>query len=74
MIELTKADGETMPVPALPLEMAGRRFGRRLDVPRLGEHSEEVAAELGYERELIAELEAEGILGVEGKSGTRRPP
>ena len=74
MIELTKADGETMPVPALPLEMAGRRFGRRLDVPRLGEHSEEVAAELGYERELIAELEAEGILGVEGKSGTPRLP
>jgi crotonobetainyl-CoA:carnitine CoA-transferase CaiB-like acyl-CoA transferase len=65
MVEVTKPDGGSMPVPALPLEMAGRRFGRRLDIPRLGEHSKAIAAELGYERELIEQLVAEGILGVE---------
>jgi crotonobetainyl-CoA:carnitine CoA-transferase CaiB-like acyl-CoA transferase len=65
MVELTKADGGKMPVPALPLEMAGERLERRLDVPRYGEHSKSIAAELGYERELIAELVAEGVLGVE---------
>ncbi|MFI5016146.1 MAG: CaiB/BaiF CoA transferase family protein [Hyphomicrobiales bacterium] len=65
MVEVRKPDGGSMPVPALPLEMAGRRFGRRLDVPRLGEHSAAIAAELGYGRELIEELVREGILGVE---------
>jgi crotonobetainyl-CoA:carnitine CoA-transferase CaiB-like acyl-CoA transferase len=68
MVEVTKPDGGSMPVPALPLEMAGRRFGRRLDIPRLGEHSEAIAAELGYERELIEELVAEGVLGVDDEA------
>jgi crotonobetainyl-CoA:carnitine CoA-transferase CaiB-like acyl-CoA transferase len=62
MVEVSKADGGTMPIPALPLEMAGRRFGRRLDVPRLGEHSAQIAAELGYEPQMIEELAAEGVL------------
>ena len=49
-----EAGGDTMPrSPRLPLEMAGRRLGRRLDVPRLGEHSASIAAELGYGQELI---------------------
>jgi crotonobetainyl-CoA:carnitine CoA-transferase CaiB-like acyl-CoA transferase len=68
MIEVTTQAGGPIEIPALPLEMGGRRFGRRLDVPRLGEHSAAIAAELGYERELIEELVAEGILGVEDKS------
>ncbi len=70
MVEVTKPDGGSMPVPALPLEMAGRRFGRRLDIPRLGEHSEAIAAELGYERELIEELVAEGVLGVDDRAAS----
>jgi crotonobetainyl-CoA:carnitine CoA-transferase CaiB-like acyl-CoA transferase len=72
MVEVTAQDGGSIPIPALPLEMAGRRFGRHLDVPRLGEHSGAIAAELGYERELIEELVAEGILGVE--DGARPAP
>ena len=35
MIEVTKADGAMIAIPALPLEMHGKRLGRRLDVPRL---------------------------------------
>ncbi|MBV9568729.1 MAG: CoA transferase, partial [Hyphomicrobiales bacterium] len=72
MIEVTTQNGAAIEIPALPLEMAGRRLGRHLDVPRLGEHSEEIAAELGYERELIEELVAEGILGTEDE--VRRAP
>jgi crotonobetainyl-CoA:carnitine CoA-transferase CaiB-like acyl-CoA transferase len=65
MVEVTMPDGRTTPLPALPLEMGGKRFGRRLDVPRLGEHSAEVAEEIGYEAKVIEELIAEGVLGVE---------
>ncbi|MBV9754998.1 MAG: CoA transferase [Hyphomicrobiales bacterium] len=74
MIDVTTQNGGTIEIPALPLEMAGRRLGRRLDVPRLGEHSEEIAAELGYERELIGELVAEGILGIEDGVGRAPEP
>jgi crotonobetainyl-CoA:carnitine CoA-transferase CaiB-like acyl-CoA transferase len=72
MVEVTTQRGSKIGIPALPLEMAGRRLGRHLDVPRLGEHSAAIAAELGYERELIEELVAEGILGVEEEA--RRAP
>ena len=50
MIEVTTQRGNKIDIPAMPLEMAGRRLGRHLDVPRLGEHSAAIAAELGYER------------------------
>ncbi len=72
MIEVTTQRGNKIDIPALPLEMAGRRLGRHLDVPRLGEHSAAIAAELGYERKLIEELVAEGILGIEDEA--RRAP
>ena len=47
MVEVTLADGRLMPIPALPLEMNGERFGLRLDIPQAGEHSAAIAAELG---------------------------
>jgi crotonobetainyl-CoA:carnitine CoA-transferase CaiB-like acyl-CoA transferase len=65
MVEVRNPSGGTMPVPALPLEMAGHRLERRLDVPHLGEHSRAIAAELGYGQSEIDELIAEGILGAE---------
>lgn len=71
MVEVTLADGRTTAIPALPLEMDGRRFGRRLDVPRIGEHSAAIARELGYEGAEIEELIAEGVLGVEAKAPAR---
>ncbi|HEX9463870.1 MAG TPA: CaiB/BaiF CoA-transferase family protein [Alphaproteobacteria bacterium] len=65
MVEVTLPDGRTMPIPALPLEMSGQRLGRRLDVPRAGEHSAAIAAELGLAPELIQELIADKVLGVD---------
>ena len=64
MVEVTLPDGRPMSVPALPLEMDGQRFGRRLDIPRAGEHSAAVAAELGCSADEIRALVAEGVLGV----------
>jgi crotonobetainyl-CoA:carnitine CoA-transferase CaiB-like acyl-CoA transferase len=66
LVEVTLADGRTTAIPALPLEMSGRRFGRRLDLPQVGEHSAAIAAELGYAPEDIEALAAEGVLGIAG--------
>lgn len=65
MVEVTLPDGRAMPVPALPLEMDGRRFGRRRDLPRVGEHSAEILAALGYAPEEIAAMAKEGVIGVD---------
>ena len=64
MVEVTLADGRIMPIPALPLEMNGERFGMRLDIPHAGEHSAAIAAELGCNADEIRALVEEGVLGV----------
>jgi crotonobetainyl-CoA:carnitine CoA-transferase CaiB-like acyl-CoA transferase len=43
--------------------MAGRRPGLRRDLPKVGEHGKEVAADLGYGPSEIAELVENGVLG-----------
>jgi crotonobetainyl-CoA:carnitine CoA-transferase CaiB-like acyl-CoA transferase len=73
MLEVTMPQGRTMRIPALPIEMNGQRLEKRLDIPRVGEHSADIAGELGYTPKFIAELIAEGVLGVEGHaSGAHR--
>ena len=72
MVEVTLADGRVMPIPALPLEMNGERFGKRLDIPHAGEHSAAIAAELGCTADEIRALVEEGVLGVNAaRSPTR---
>jgi crotonobetainyl-CoA:carnitine CoA-transferase CaiB-like acyl-CoA transferase len=66
MVEVALPKGGSTPIPALPIEMNGQRLKKRLDIPRVGEHSADIASELGCERGLIEELIAEGVLGVEG--------
>jgi crotonobetainyl-CoA:carnitine CoA-transferase CaiB-like acyl-CoA transferase len=72
MVGLTLPDGRTMPIPALPLEVDGQRFGKRLDLPRAGEHSAAIAAELGCTADEIRALVAEGVLGVAGSEPAAR--
>ena len=59
LVEITVPNGEhagdKAKLPALPLEMADQRFGLHRDVPREGQHSAEVLAELDY---APAEIEA----------------
>jgi len=45
---ITLPNGTRTKVPNLPIEMAGARFGTRLDLPRVGEHTREILADLGY--------------------------
>jgi len=65
MTELTLADGRQVPLPALPLELGGQRLGKRLDLPRPGEHSEQIARSLGYTDAAIADLQDTGVIGTD---------
>jgi crotonobetainyl-CoA:carnitine CoA-transferase CaiB-like acyl-CoA transferase len=57
-------DGKKTKVPILPVEMDGKRFGTRLDIPRVGEHTRELMAGLGYRQDQIDALIAERIVSV----------
>ena len=59
---VTLPDGRASKVPALPIEMAGRRFGTRLDLPRIGQHGAELLANAGYGPDEIARLAADGVV------------
>ena len=69
-VDLTLDDGTTTWLPGLPLELDARRPQGALAPPRLGEHTAEVAAELGYGAEELARLVDAGVLGadVRGRS------
>ena len=53
------------PVPTLGIgpKLSGTPGSIRRPAPRLGEHGDEVLAELGYDADAIAELRARGVLG-----------
>jgi crotonobetainyl-CoA:carnitine CoA-transferase CaiB-like acyl-CoA transferase len=53
---ITLPDGRKTKVPNLPIEMDGRRFGTRLDLPRVGEHTRELLANLGYAEDEVSAL------------------
>ncbi|HEX2829244.1 MAG TPA: CaiB/BaiF CoA-transferase family protein [Burkholderiales bacterium] len=61
MTEITLPTGRTTRIPLLPIEMDGRRFGARLDIPGVGEHTRELLAGLGYSGERIDALVAGGV-------------
>ena len=50
-------------VPNLPIEMNGARLGTRLDIPKIGEHTREVLASLGYDAAAIVKLIGENAVG-----------
>jgi crotonobetainyl-CoA:carnitine CoA-transferase CaiB-like acyl-CoA transferase len=62
LAQITLPNGEPANVPALPLEMDGRRFGARLDLPRVGEHTRDILAGLGYDAAAISQLIARGVV------------
>jgi crotonobetainyl-CoA:carnitine CoA-transferase CaiB-like acyl-CoA transferase len=62
LVPLTLPDGRETKLPALPLSLDGERLQRRLDLPRTGEHSAEIAAELGYSGAEIEALRKAGTI------------
>jgi crotonobetainyl-CoA:carnitine CoA-transferase CaiB-like acyl-CoA transferase len=63
-VDVTLEDGTAAWLPALPLELDSRRLRGGLAPPRLGEHTAEVAEELGYSSQEIAQLVDAGVLAV----------
>ena len=63
LLEVTTEDGRPTRVPALPLELSGKRLPLRLDVPKAGEHSAEIARDLGLEPQAVADLIKARVLG-----------
>ena len=57
---ITLPDGRHTRTPLLPLTMQGQRLGIRHQPPRLGEHSRELLASMGYSAADIARLQASG--------------
>jgi crotonobetainyl-CoA:carnitine CoA-transferase CaiB-like acyl-CoA transferase len=62
LLPLTLPDGTETVTPALPLELAGRRLGTRLNPPKVSEHGREILAELGYASGDIGALLSRGIV------------
>ena len=60
LVPFTVTDGEykghQVKLPALPIEMAGHRFGLHQPVPHAGEHSRSVLEGLGYSDEQVQAL------------------
>ena len=46
LLDLTIDDGRHVKTPALPFSISGERLQKRLDPPKLGEHTDEIMAEL----------------------------
>jgi crotonobetainyl-CoA:carnitine CoA-transferase CaiB-like acyl-CoA transferase len=59
---VTLPNGTKTKVPNLPIEMDGARFGTRLDLPRVGEHTRELLGQLGYDAMAVARLAAEKVV------------
>ncbi|MDQ7990713.1 MAG: CaiB/BaiF CoA-transferase family protein [Candidatus Dactylopiibacterium sp.] len=59
---VTLADGTHAEVPCLPLAMDGRRFGTRLDLPAVGQHTRAVLREAGYDEARLDTLIRTGTL------------
>lgn len=62
LLDVTLPDGRPTRVPALPLEIGGRRTEIRRDLPTIGAHGREILAEAGFTQSEIAALEQSGAL------------
>ncbi|MBI3918191.1 MAG: CoA transferase [Betaproteobacteria bacterium] len=71
LAELTLLNGIKTRVPALPIEMDGKRFGTRLDLPQVGAHTREVLEGLGYTGAEIGRLIDQGVVRAFESSGLR---
>jgi crotonobetainyl-CoA:carnitine CoA-transferase CaiB-like acyl-CoA transferase len=68
-VDVALEDGTARWLPGLPLELDSRRLKGRLGPPRLGEHTVDVAEELGYSAEEIATLLDSGVIAADQRTG-----
>ena len=60
----TRVKGKTIRVPALPLELDGKRLKKRADPPGIGQHAAELLSQLGYSSADLARLKDEGVVAL----------
>jgi crotonobetainyl-CoA:carnitine CoA-transferase CaiB-like acyl-CoA transferase len=60
----TRYMGKRAHSPALPIELDGKRLGKRSDPPETGQHARELLGALGYSASAIDKLAAEGIIAL----------
>jgi crotonobetainyl-CoA:carnitine CoA-transferase CaiB-like acyl-CoA transferase len=63
LLEITLPDGRKTRLPRIPLRIGDYDFGLRNDPPAPGEGNEELLLSLGLDRERIAALKKEGVIG-----------
>ena len=51
-------------MPALPLEMDGKRFGVHHDIPDIGEDGQSILQELGYNTDDVEHMKSNGIIEI----------
>ena len=59
---VTLDNGVKTKVPILPIEMDGARFGTRIDLPKVGEHTRQLLASLGYRGDDVERLITQRIV------------
>ncbi len=64
LLDIDTTTGQETRLPALPLQMDGKRFGLRSNVPTQGEHTREVLQELGLDDAAIEDLAAKNIVAL----------
>jgi len=62
LVGVTLPDGRATKLPALPIEMAGRRFGLRHDLPGIGANGRELLLARGLSEADVDALVAEGVI------------
>lgn len=61
LVEITLEDGSKAKLPALPIEMDGKRLGLHTDLPGIGEHTDSILTDLGYSEDDITALAKKGV-------------
>lgn len=67
LMDIRLPEGGMARTPALPLAIDGERMRNRLDPPKIGEHTQDVLAEIGYSGDEIAALCAQGVVAATPK-------
>jgi crotonobetainyl-CoA:carnitine CoA-transferase CaiB-like acyl-CoA transferase len=62
LLDITLPNGTETQIPALPISVGGWRSGVRRDIPRNGQHSQELAQELGLSSDEIDALKQSGTV------------
>ena len=57
LLETTLPNGVQTRLPRLPIEMEGADLGLRAHPPQVGEHTESILLDVGYDRDSIAMLQ-----------------